>query len=212
MDWNQYAKDIRQADANVQRHVSGGKITLSGLGFTNTLHQSVDRQGRDLSISHDAGGLGSEVLAVFFVDKGHYNGPELHWITDNGIIIVTNALRAGGLNICTKLTARPQQLKRYQQGGNRDWIACEQMFPDKDWKAPGWLLDKAQEHQLRGLNYTESTCGDEDDNLEDWQVYKRFAKPKWVVSHSCGKTQEEKHFDSKREADEYLEQMTVGKQ
>lgn len=57
MDWNQYAKDIRQADANVQRVVSGGKITLDKLGFTNTLHQSGERQGRDASINQ-SGGVG----------------------------------------------------------------------------------------------------------------------------------------------------------
>ena len=154
MDWNQYAKDIRQADANVQRVVSGGKITLDKLGFTNTLHQSGERQGRDASINQ-SGGVGDEVLAVYYVDKGHYNGAELHWITDNGIIIITNALRGGGLDICTKLIARPQQLKRYPQGGNRDWNACEQMFPEKNWNVPSWLIRKAETHQTLGLNYTE---------------------------------------------------------
>lgn len=38
MDWNQYAKDIRQADANVQSVVSGGKISVDSLGLTKTLH------------------------------------------------------------------------------------------------------------------------------------------------------------------------------
>ena len=59
-------------------------------------------------IRNQIGGLGTEILAVYYVDKSHYNGGELHWITDNGIIIVTNALRNGGKDICTKLTARPQ--------------------------------------------------------------------------------------------------------
>ena len=150
MDWNQYAKDIKQIDANVQRVVKGGKIMTSDIGFSRTMHQqSYDRLERTGAMIRANGGgssIGNEVLAVFYVDKGHRAGGELHWITDNGVIIVTNALRGNGLDICTKLNARPQQLRRYQQGGNSDWDACEQMFPEKDWRVPNWLLDKAAEH------------------------------------------------------------------
>ena len=164
MDWNQYAKDIKQIDANVQAVVKGGKIMTADIGFSRTMHQqSYDRLERTGAMIRANGGgssIGEQVLAVFYVDKGHRNGGELHWITDNGVIIVTNALRNGGLDICTKLNARPQQIRRYTQGGNPDWDACEQMFPDKDWKAPGWLLDKAAEHQKMGLNQMEESFMD----------------------------------------------------
>jgi hypothetical protein len=93
---------------------------------------------------------------VYYVDRNHPNGPELHWITDNAIVLITNALRGDGLNVCTHIPARPGQLKRYPTGDNPSFYACEQIFPDNDWKIPGWLLNKAQEHQRMGLNYRES--------------------------------------------------------
>ena len=137
--------------------MKNGKIMLSDIGWGMSMHQQVDKFGRSGAIFGGAGGLGKEVLAVYFVDKGHQAGPELHWITDNGIIIMTNATKGNGLNICTRIPARPGQLERYPQGGSRDWSVCEQVFPDKDWKVPNWLLQKARRNQSMGLNLRESS-------------------------------------------------------
>ena len=146
MDLNAYKRIIYQADANVQKVVKNGKILLDDIGWSQSLHQRVDKFERNAAIYNGAGGLGTEVLAVYFVDKGHHAGPELHWITDNGIVIMTNAIKGNGLNICTRIPARPAQLTRYPQGGSRDWTICEQVFPDRDWRVPGWLMDKARRH------------------------------------------------------------------
>lgn len=157
MDWNQYAKDIRQADQNVQAVVRNGHIMLDSLNFTNTRHAGIERTGRNAAVNQEGGGFGKEVLAVYYVDRNHPNGPELHWITDNAIILITNALRGNGLNVCTQLPARPGQLRRYPTGDNPSFAACEQVFPDNDWKMPKWLLDKAYQHQKMGLNMAEES-------------------------------------------------------
>lgn len=44
----------------------------------------------------------------FVVDRGHPNGPEIHSVTDTGIIVVHNQ-RTG--KMVTKLIARPGQVK-----------------------------------------------------------------------------------------------------
>lgn len=54
-------------------------------------------------------GIGYEV-ATFEVDKGHPNGPELHTITSNAIIIIRNKRTN---KLITKLIARPSQISRY---------------------------------------------------------------------------------------------------
>ena len=51
MDWNQYAKDIRQADANVQAVVKNGHIMLDSLNFTHTRHAGVERTGRSDAVN-----------------------------------------------------------------------------------------------------------------------------------------------------------------
>lgn len=48
----------------------------------------------------------------FLVDRAHANGCELHTITDNGIIIITNYTTG---KICTCLIARPAQISRYYE-------------------------------------------------------------------------------------------------
>lgn len=130
---------------------------LDRLNFTNTRHAGEERTGRSSAVNQEGGGFGKEVLAVYYVDRNHPNGPELHWITDNAIVLITNALRGNGLDVCTHIPARPGQLKRYPTGDNPSFYACEQMFPDKDWRVPSWLLNIAQEHQRLGLNMREES-------------------------------------------------------
>lgn len=72
------------------------------------------------------------IVKVCKVDRGHPDGPEIHKITDTGIIIIENAITH---KLVTKLIARPGQLRRYY--GNR---------------VPYYLLKKAKEHQRKGYN------------------------------------------------------------
>lgn len=71
----------------------------------------------------------------FVVDRDHPNGPEIHSVTDTGIIIVHNQ-RTG--KMVTKLIARPGQVKRYYNAEGKT--------------APQDILDIAKEHLKKGYN------------------------------------------------------------
>lgn len=145
---------------------------LDSLNFSRTRHAGIERTDRGDAVNKEGGGFGNEVLAVYYVDRNHPNGPELHWITDNAIVLITNALRDNGLSVCTYIPARPGQLRRYPTGDNPSFAACEQVFPDKDWKVPNWLIGKAEQHQRMGLNYRESRINEKyqlGDLLQDRQ-------------------------------------------
>lgn len=51
-----------------------------------------------------------KVLCAFEVDRGHFNGPEIHFITDKGIIYIFNR---DSHCFVTALIARPNQVLRY---------------------------------------------------------------------------------------------------
>ena len=124
MDVNKYIDDVNKAYDNVYAVVNDGKINSSTIKFKNSDHV-FKRQPRLKEIIKQIGGVGKNILAVYFVDKNHPAGPELHWITDNSVIITTNALNQNGIRICTFFAARVGQLTRYPHGGMRDWDACE---------------------------------------------------------------------------------------
>lgn len=146
MDWNKYKDTVRQADKNVQSVVSNGEIDTSTVHFTNTGHV-LKRQSRLLEIIRHIGGAGKRILAVYLVDKGHSEGMELHWITQNAVVIVTNALKHNGMDICTFIPARVGQLTRYPKGGAPSWSVCERMFPDEEWRVPYDLLVKGKRNE-----------------------------------------------------------------
>lgn len=98
--------------------------------MTTTLHFSRDRQDRENLIKQIGEG---RVIKTVEVDKGHPNGPEIHKITDNAIVVIYNK-RTGRL--ITKLIARPNQIRRYFEEG----------------KAPKELIKKAKEHQSKRYN------------------------------------------------------------
>ena len=95
-----------------------------------TDHYSYERDSRDYFIKVIGEG---EPIAAFEVDNNHKNGPELHFVTDNAIIIIYNAAT---LRLVTKLIARPGQIKRY--------------WPDGDW--PRDIVNIAFRHQIDGYN------------------------------------------------------------
>lgn len=96
----------------------------------NTFHFTRDRQDREALIRQIGQG---KVIKTVVVDKGHPNGPEVHKITDNAIVVIYNE-KTGKL--ITKLIARPNQIKRYYEEG----------------KAPKEVLDKAFSHMKKGYN------------------------------------------------------------
>lgn len=80
-------------------------------------------------------GIGNPIR-TFKWDKGHPNGPELHTITDTGIIIVRNERTN---KLVTTLIARPGQIYRYYKSVNET--------PPQD------LMSIAQQHMNEGYNY-----------------------------------------------------------
>lgn len=95
-------------------------------------HYTRDRRDRENRIHLIGEG---NTIKVAVVDKGHRNGPEIHMLSDTGIITILNQ-RTGKL--ITKLIARPGQIKRYYESENR---------------IPTGLLDLAYEHQRLALNH-----------------------------------------------------------
>ena len=100
-------------------------------------HYETQRNEREKFIEEHLGGDG-RVVDSFVVDKGHIKGEEIHEITDNGIIIVYNAISK---KLVSKLIARPQQIKRYYEYTGRE--------PPKEYKK---ILELAREHQILGYN------------------------------------------------------------
>lgn len=97
-------------------------------------HYACERAEREARIERMEGGDGKEV-ARFFVDRHHPDGPEVHVITDNAIIVIYNAFSG---KLITKLVARPGQISRYYEA--------------KGLATPQYLLDIARVHKERGWN------------------------------------------------------------
>lgn len=77
-------------------------------------------------------------VAAFEVDRGHPNGPEIHFITNMGVIVIFNKYSH---KVCSILIARPNQIKRY-------WNDCGLAISRKIWR----VVRIAGEHQRQGLN------------------------------------------------------------
>lgn len=88
-------------------------------------HWTQDREERAALIAKI--GVG-KIVKVSVVDKGHPNGPEIHTISDTGIITVYNQRTH---KMITQLIARPGQIRRYYGEG----------------EAPKELLRLARYHQ-----------------------------------------------------------------
>ena len=123
-------------------------MKVSEVGFVYSEHYHRDNVGREAVIKK-IGGDGN-VIAMFYVDRGHKNGPEKHYLTDNGIIIVVNAITNV---LCTKLIARPQQLLRYREWGLKNELN-ENTRKMKNWIVPQRIIGIAQKHQSEHLNLT----------------------------------------------------------
>lgn len=91
-------------------------------------HWTNDRQDRQKIIKSI--GMGNPLFSVN-IDKGHPAGPELHTVTDTGLIIIHNV---HSKKLVTVLIARPAQLIKYGK------------------PVPQSVLNLAKAHQQAGLN------------------------------------------------------------
>lgn len=75
----------------------------------NSKHYTKDRKRREAIIAQIGTGT---VIKEVVVDRGHRNGPEVHKITDTGLILIYNK---ESKKLITKLIARVGQINRYYQ-------------------------------------------------------------------------------------------------
>ena len=75
--------------------------------MTYSKHYAQDRRDRENRIQKIGEGT---IIKTVVVDRGHRNGPEIHEISDTGIITVFNQKTH---KLITKMIARPGQIKRY---------------------------------------------------------------------------------------------------
>ena len=97
-------------------------------------HYKNQRNKREKLIEDRLNGDGN-IVDTFIIDKGHKDGVERHCITENGIIIIYNAVTN---KLVTKLIAREGQIRRYYEGTNKD--------------PPLYLIDLARWHEEMGYN------------------------------------------------------------
>lgn len=95
-------------------------------------HYTSDRKNREELIK--AIGYGKTIKTAV-VDKGHKNGPEIHELSDTGIITIYNQKTK---KLITKLIARPGQIARY--------YARNEIIPAK-------VMNLARQHQNFGYNF-----------------------------------------------------------
>ena len=95
-------------------------------------HWREERMGRNAVIKMI--GEGNKVES-FEIDRNHEKGLEIHTITTNAIIIITNKETG---KMITKLIAREGQIKRYYEKEGR--------------KAPQEIIEKARENTKKGYN------------------------------------------------------------
>lgn len=81
-------------------------IDLSKVNLTSHI-QSAGRSHRKKYYEHLEK---KRVVNIFWVDRGHKNGAELHVITEDSIILIFNEKTK---KLCTVLIARPGQIERY---------------------------------------------------------------------------------------------------
>lgn len=77
-------------------------------------------------------------VAAFEVNRGHPDGPEIHFITNMGVIVIFNKYSH---KICSILIARPNQVKRY-------FDDCGIKISREIWR----VVRIAGKHNRQGLN------------------------------------------------------------
>lgn len=100
------------------------------MSATKHFSERLDRN----SFIYNVIGLGHPIREVIW-DKGHKNGPEIHTVTDTGVIIIRNQITK---KLVTTLIARPKQIARY--------------FGYINDPPPKYLMELAENHQKLGYN------------------------------------------------------------
>lgn len=78
-------------------------------------HYRTERESREYLIDF---GIGfGHVVDDFVINRGHKDGPEIHSVTDTGIIIIYNK-KSG--KMVAKLIARPGQVIRYYKNEGKE--------------------------------------------------------------------------------------------
>ena len=95
-------------------------------------HWTQDRQKRQELINKIGQG---DIIKTVEVNRGHKDGPEIHKISNTGIISIFNKKSQ---KLITCLIARPSQIKRYYKENET---------------IPNALIKIAKEHQKLKLNY-----------------------------------------------------------
>ncbi len=72
-----------------------------------SIHYLNDRKNRENIIKMIGFG---HIISYIEIDKGHKNGPEIHLLSDTGIITIFNKRTQ---KLITRLIARPGQVKRF---------------------------------------------------------------------------------------------------
>ena len=98
----------------------------------NSKHWEKDRQNRKNLIEQIGHG---NVIKTVVIDRHHKNGPEIHEISDTGIITIFNQRTK---KMITQLIARPGQIRRY--------------FDDNE-TIPCGLIELARQHRKLNYNY-----------------------------------------------------------
>lgn len=109
-------------------------LSLSEILDKQTLHISknrIFRFNKALELNDN-----SEINKSFFVDKRHPNGPEIHNVSEKGIIFIINAKTK---KLVTILIARPNQIKRL-------YMACNLKVPHK-------IIQYSINNVNKGYNY-----------------------------------------------------------
>lgn len=100
----------------------------------NSRHWIEDREERRRVIAEIGEG---HLIKEVEVDRHHRNGPEIHQISDTGIITILNKRTR---RMVTQLIARPGQIRRYYAEGET---------------IPTGLIEIARQHQRMALNYAQ---------------------------------------------------------
>jgi len=100
--------------------------------MANTLHFDNERQKREAFIKEIGEG---KVIDEFEWISNKPDKPEIHKVTDTGIILVYGKTTG---KLITKLIARPRQISRLYKSVGR--------------KAPQWLMAKAGSNKDKGYN------------------------------------------------------------
>ena len=99
------------------------------LQYQATKHLSERLYRLQLTVSDD------EIVSAFYVDKGHINGPEVHYLTKQARVLIVNEYTH---RLITILNARPGQISRY-------YTSCHEL-------SPKYLLHKASDNKKMEIN------------------------------------------------------------